>query len=80
MDLSLPLQVFVITEWPGSTCNHPAAGIDWKDEVAKLVDELDEVTVEQAWAALDAAAGSGAAVTSLRAAREGTGWNVGAKR
>ena len=56
-----------------------AAGVDWKDEVAKLVDEL-KITVEQAWAALDAAAGSGAAVTSLRAAREGTGWNVGAKR
>ena len=23
MDLSLALQIFVITEWPGSTCNHP---------------------------------------------------------
>ena len=25
MDLSLPLQIFVITEWPGSTCNHPGS-------------------------------------------------------
>ena len=23
MDLSLPLQIFVITEWPGSTCKDP---------------------------------------------------------
>ena len=26
MDQSLPLQIFVITEWPGSTCNHPRRG------------------------------------------------------
>ena len=32
MDLSLPLQIFVITEWPGSTCNHPT-----KDAIIALI-------------------------------------------
>jgi len=48
--------------------------VDWQSEVAKIVDELSEVTAEQAWEALDAAAaataprGGGAAAASLRAA------------
>ena len=43
-----------------------AATTDWKSEVANLVHDLDGVTVEQAWGALDAAAGGGVVAHNLR--------------
>ena len=47
MDLSLPLQIFVITEWPGSTCKDPRPLL-----LARLPPDCAAETLHYTWRSL----------------------------